>query len=589
MLCNKHRRNQALIPLKARTQVLIEKGILIAEGSRCCKFHLKGKEIDKTLLDEIEPNAVDVNLNRTGILKIIDSVRNVAKLSASKRLNFDDDKSMTDEDFQVLTGLTKLQFYDMLTFVEDSITRSSKNRSKRTALGLLLVKLKTGLSNRMLSTLFGVHCRFAVQRSLNACRSALMKKFVPENLGFKHISREDIIRSHTRPLAKQLFSCSTDNALIVLDGTYIYIQKSGQYSFQRRSYSLHKNRPLVKPMMVCSTTGYILGVFGPYYADYRNNDAAITKHIFERNIDDIKNWLKEDDILIVDRGFRDCLDFLNQLGLKTEMSCFLAKGKKQHSALESNSSRFVTKIRWIIESVNGRIKQWRASDQVVPNSQIPWIGDNVRIVCAVCNRYKPSLVSCTTDDEAIGLKMLALAKKPNNLETRIVNENLNQKKTIWSKLDSADTALDFPILSENDIRNLTLGIYQLKQAKSYTYEHINESGDYSVSVSNIIPGLLRAQLQSRHVSSKKYFVYVQYDNCLNGCNKIKAWYCQCRTGARTVGMCAHIASLIWYLGYARHTEQKSRIDFGQYVEDAADIPETDSDDSEASHESDSDN
>ena len=47
-------------------------------------------------------------------------------------------------------------------------------------------------------------------------------------------------------------------------------------------------------------------------------------------------------------------------------------------------------------------------------------------------------------------------------------------------------------------------------------------------------------------------------------------------------MCAHKASLIWYLGYARHTELKSRIDFGNYIDDAADSPETDSDDSEAS-------
>ena len=106
---------------------------------------------------------------------------------------------------------------------------------------------------------------------------------------------------------------------------------------------MHKNRPLVKPMMVCTTTGYILGVFGQYYADYRNNDAAITKHIFQRNIDDIKTWLKDDDILVVDRGFRDCLEFLHHLGHKTEMPYFLPKGRKQHTTLESNSSRFVTK------------------------------------------------------------------------------------------------------------------------------------------------------------------------------------------------------------------------------------------------------
>lgn len=588
LLCSKKNRKLVLIPAKARTQVLIEKGIIIADGSRCCKHHLTGSMFDKTVLGEIEPNAPDLNINRTGIIKIIESVRNVATSSGSKRLDFDKDKNMTDEDYHTLTGVTRAQFNDLLTFIQDSNTRRSKNRSKRTALGLLLVKLKTGLSNRMLSTLFGIHCRFAVQRSLNVCRTALMEKFVPENLGFKHISRDDVIHNHTRPLAKQLFSGDRDSAIIVLDGTYIYIQKSGQYNFQRRSYSLHKNRPLVKPMMVCSTTGYILGVFGPYYADYRNNDSAITKHIFERNLDNIKTWLKDDDILVVDRGFRDCREFLHELGLKTEMPHFLPKGRKQHTTLESNSSRFVTKLRWVIESVNGRIKQWRALEQVVPNSQIPWIGDNVRIVCAMCNRYRPSLVTNTTEDEAIALKMLSLAQKQNNLEIRVQAENLNQKKTAWKTLDASDAANDFPCLSETDIRNLTLGVYQLKQAKCYTFEHLDTEGDYSVSVSKVLQGLLRAHLQSRHVSSKKYFVYIQYDNESEGCDKIKEWYCQCRAGARTVGMCAHIASLIWYLGYARHTSLKSRIDFGDFIDDAADIPETDSDDSEASVDSDDD-
>ena len=121
------------------------------------------------------------------------------------------------------------------------------------------------------------------------------------------------------------------------------------------------------------------------------------------------------------------MDFRDHLGLKREMPSFLAKGQKK-SALESKFSRFITKIRWIIESVNGRIKQWRALDQVVPNSQIPWIGDSVRIVSAVFNRYNPSLVSRTTDEEAFGLKMLALAQKSTGLETDIVNENLHQKK-----------------------------------------------------------------------------------------------------------------------------------------------------------------
>jgi hypothetical protein len=64
----------------------------------------------------------------------------------------------------------------------------------------------------------------------------LKSRFVPEFLGFPHIEREEVIESHTRPLAKELFTRTmTENpAILVLDGTYIYVQKK---------YEIRKNSP----------------------------------------------------------------------------------------------------------------------------------------------------------------------------------------------------------------------------------------------------------------------------------------------------------------------------------------------------------
>lgn len=68
-------------------------------------------------------------------------------------------------------------------------------------------------------------------------------------------------------------------AISVFEGTYVYIQKSSDFAFAPRSYSIHKHRPLAKPMMVVTTTGCIVSVLGPYLADSKNNDASILKHI----------------------------------------------------------------------------------------------------------------------------------------------------------------------------------------------------------------------------------------------------------------------------------------------------------------------
>ena len=65
-------------------------------------------------------------------------------------------------------------------------------------------------------------------------------------------------------------------------------------------------------------------------------------------------------------------------------------------------------------------------------------------------------------------------------------------------------------------------------------------------------------------------------------NEVTAWYCICRAGARVVGVCSHIVSILWYLGYARHKPHISYGDrnWGEHLEDASHvIDDTDSDES----------
>lgn len=95
--------------------------------------------------------------------------------------------------------------------------------------------------------------------------------------------------------------------------------------------------------------GYILSVEGPYLADGKNNDAAIADSIFKRNQGQILDWLQDEDVIVVDRGFRDVVGTIVQLGFKVEIPHFL-KGRKQLSAQEANRTRCVTKVRWVIES-----------------------------------------------------------------------------------------------------------------------------------------------------------------------------------------------------------------------------------------------
>ncbi len=178
---------------------------------------------------------------------------------------------------------------------------------------------------------------------------------------------------------------------------------------------MHKGRPLVKPMLVVITTGYIVSCLGPYFADHKNNDAAITKHILYNNRENITQWLQKDDIIVIDRGFRDALDYLHKHDYQTFMPAFLDKKSKQFSTVTGNETRFVTKIKWVIESANGRIKQWRIFDKVLPNSVLKTVGDLLGIVCALQNAYDASFIKSTVKDKMLAEKMILLKDKTNEL------------------------------------------------------------------------------------------------------------------------------------------------------------------------------
>lgn len=227
-------------------------------------------------------------------------------------------------------------------------------------------------------------------------------------------------------------------------------QKSRNNNLQRRTFNLHKHRSLVKPMMITTTTGYIVAVYGPYLSDSTNNDAAIFNDILLKNRSDILNWISQDDILVVDRGFRDSSGVIETLGLNVCMPEFL-NGRRSFDAIEGNRSRFVTKIRWVVESANGRVKQFRWFDKTIQNSTIPQIKDYFQIACSLINAFHRPLVTQSPDDNQTVVAMLQGLHKDNKLRTYLQNSNLS-----WKSCEVFDLT-HFPILTLDYIRSITVG------------------------------------------------------------------------------------------------------------------------------------
>ncbi|XP_053380497.1 uncharacterized protein LOC123526886 [Mercenaria mercenaria] len=581
VVCKKkgdERNRLVVLKSKAITQAFVQRDLHIPDTSRCCPLHLDTHNFfTAEALTMLVATKSFSMFSRTDIADLLQNSRNL--FISSSKVNFDIPSSMTDDSYFALTGLNKNDFQDLLLSIN---LYNTEVRSARTCLAVFLMKLRTGVSNRVLASLFNLS-RAQVQGIINAAADSLLRYFVPVNLGFNHISHSDFVERHTTPLAKEIFTSDPSQAVLVLDGTYIYIQKSQSYEFQRKSYSMHKSRCLVKPMVVVGTDGYFLSVLGPYYANGRNNDASITEHLMRTNLESINQWLKTGDVFIVDRGFRDCVSFLEDNGYSVKMPFYLAKGAKQHTTEEANLSRLVTKVRWVVESANGRIKQWRFFDKVVPNVLLLRIGDFTRIVCAIMNKYYCPLASFSRNTEELARQMLERSQQSNRVLQYLQSNNLLNKRSCFAKVDASSLSFlsEFPKLTPDNLRDITMGVYQIEQAPSYTQEHRTSEGDYELFFHKENPYLIKIQMQSRHISSHQHTLWIEY-NTGSDQPPISGWYCGCKVGARTVGCCAHVASVLWFLGIDRHS---STPDLGPQVAsdallDAAEIPLSDDQESD---------
>ena len=149
-------------------------------------------------------------------------------------------------------------------------------------------------------------------------------------------------------------------SIFIVDDEYVsYVFRRVETMNYNEEHTIFTSTDLfVKPLLITTTTGYVIVAYGPCLSDSSNNDAAIQKDILIKNKDDILNWIAEHDLAVVERSFRDSTRMMRALGLDVCMSDFL-NARCRFDALEANGLHFFSKIRWVSESANGRVKHFK--------------------------------------------------------------------------------------------------------------------------------------------------------------------------------------------------------------------------------------
>uniref|UniRef100_A0A2H1VI07 SFRICE_033666 n=1 Tax=Spodoptera frugiperda TaxID=7108 RepID=A0A2H1VI07_SPOFR len=322
-----------------------------------------------------------------------------------------------------------------------------------------------------------------------------MHYLVPNYIGPSHINHTDIVNRNLS-ISNAVFGNEQNRpAIAIFDGTYAYLQKSSNYLFQKKTYSLHKY----------------------------------------------------DNCFV---GFRDAIPLLQRLGYQIHKPESLDHGQTQLNTEQANKSRKVTLCRWVVEVVNGRFKRdFKLFRQRFFNFATPHLMEDFKIAAAWINKYHIPIEDSPNSDEIIQ-RVVRFMDQPNSLGIFVRENNLNRQRSMSLRVDGNLPQLEhFPILDYSQLILMALGPYQVKRARSYYGEHIRANGIYNIEV---CPDLERAK--SRHIGQKRYYVYILYETepTINHLDDILSYYCSCIVGNRTLGCCCHVMTVIWYLGWAKH-------------------------------------
>lgn len=562
--CNNNYNLQRL-SVSCRVNIYLKRDIYVSENTKSCPEHLDAEgNLLQPLLETLRFINRPYVLKGTPLKNFLQELRNVANNIAVSR--FDNENNFSDEEFSSMSPITKEQFRELFTYCDPVIQTNGFLYVTKKHLLTFLCKMRQGLSDDFLTTMFGYKSRQNTSSIIATVRKSLCLRFVPSNIGVDAITRNQYIERHVTEFSNQLYNIEPQvpRAIAFIDGTYLEVEKSSNFEAQRLSYSMHKNYNLLKPSITVAPDGYILDIHGPYFSDHHNNDAAILNHQLQRDGEQFRRWFEENDIIILDRGYRDSAPLLEQLGITMRSPPCLQRNQRQLTTEQANEARLITKSRWIVEIINGHLKSiFKFFDHRISVIHAINLSDFLKIAGAILNRYKGPIYMENADIN-LANQLLERAQRVNVMQARVEAENLRDRGGRWTRLNH-NHFQDFPRLDLDYLRDLTVGVYQVRLAPGYIQDKILRDQNEEIQFDELVnaPGLLRARIYSRFTRSVRHQLWIEYrvnfadnENNNNVINNppIISYYCTCKSGARTLGTCAHIASVIWFLGYARNRE-----------------------------------
>ena len=116
--------------------------------------------------------------------------------SKAPPLNFDEIRCLTSDNYYVLTDLSRIDFDNLTSCIPSSALKNTQNRSARTAIACLLMKLRLEISHQVLAILLSLKDKCTVSHVIHSVHKAIVQWFVSYFLGFDHTTRKIYTHVH---------------------------------------------------------------------------------------------------------------------------------------------------------------------------------------------------------------------------------------------------------------------------------------------------------------------------------------------------------------------------------------------------------
>ena len=178
----------------------------------CCDKHISADYLKSRALQRIRNKENKCNISVEEFINIFNIIKNEYLLTVSATedfskappLNFDEIRCLTSDNYYVLTDLSRTDFDNLTSRIPSSALKNTHNRSARTAIACLLMKLRLGISHQVLATLLSLKGKHTVSHVIHSAHKAIVQYFVLYFLGLNHITRNEAIDLYTCPLASEL-------------------------------------------------------------------------------------------------------------------------------------------------------------------------------------------------------------------------------------------------------------------------------------------------------------------------------------------------------------------------------------------------